>query len=112
MTNNNEVFDQVDFSGQDLSDSYFKSCRFYRCDFSRANLRDAQFEDCAFIEQGAVEGCYFEYSNLRDASFKSCQLSMANFKGADCFGIELRECDLKGANFVQANFTNQISHSV
>lgn len=112
MTNNNEVFDQVDFSGQDLSDSYFKSCRFYRCDFSRANLRDAQFEDCAFIEQGAVEGCHFEYSDLRDASFKYCQLSMANFKGADCFGIEFRECDLKGANFVQASFANQVSHSM
>lgn len=37
---------------------------------------------------------------------------MANFIGANCFGIEFRECDLKGASFVQANFSNQVSHSV
>ncbi|NVJ55430.1 MAG: Qnr family pentapeptide repeat protein [Vibrionaceae bacterium] len=112
MTNTHQVFDQVDFSRQDLSDACFKSCHFYRCDFSRANLRDAQFVDCSFIAQGELEGCHFEYSDLRDASFKSCQLSMANFKGANCFGIEFRECDLKGASFVQANFSNQVSHSV
>jgi fluoroquinolone resistance protein len=37
-------------------------------------------------------------------------LAMCQFTGADCFGIELRKCDLKGANFQRANFANHISH--
>ncbi|OWO71700.1 hypothetical protein B2J71_19330, partial [Vibrio cholerae] len=53
--------------------------------------------DCSFIERGELEGCDFSYSDLRDASFKNCSLSMSYFKGANCFGIEFRECDLKGA---------------
>ena len=109
MTKNNEVFAQVDFSKQQLSESIFKNCKFYKCDFSRANLRDTQFVDCIFVEQGTIEGCHFDYSDLRDASFKNCQLSMSNFTGAKCFGIEFRDCDLKGANFMQASFSNQVS---
>jgi fluoroquinolone resistance protein len=112
MAKNYEEFNQVDFSNQDLSDSYFKGCKFFRCDFSRANLRDARFDDCTFIEQGAIEGCHFEYSDLRDSSFKNCKLSMSNFKGARCFGIEFRHCDLKGANFIQASFSSQISNNM
>ncbi|WP_394246393.1 Qnr family pentapeptide repeat protein [Vibrio profundi] len=107
-----EVFEHHDFSKQDLANANFKRCKFYLCDFSRADLREAKFDDCSFIEQGAIEGCDFEYADLRDASFKDCQLSMANFKGANAFGIELRKCDLKGANFAQVNFVNYISSKV
>jgi fluoroquinolone resistance protein len=112
MAKDYEVFNQVDFSNQDLSDSYFKGCKFFRCNFNRTNLRDAKFDDCVFIEQGAIEGCHFDYSDLRDSSFKNCKLSLSNFKGAKCFGIEFRSCDLKGANFIQASFSNQISNSM
>lgn len=34
---------------------------------------------------------------------------MSSFIGASCLGIEFRSCDLKGTNFVKANFENQIS---
>lgn len=112
MATYNEVFNKVDFSRQDLSESYYEGCKFYCCDFSRTNLRDARFVDCSFIEQGAIEGCHFDYSDLRDVSFKNCRLTMANFKGANGFGAEFRDCDLKGANFLQANFVNQISHQM
>lgn len=107
-----KVFTQQDFSRQDLSDRHFRRCHFYQCDFRHANLRDASFEACHFIEPGAIEGCHFNFADLRDASFKACRLSLANFAGANCFGIEFRECDLKGANFSRSRFYNQISHTV
>ncbi|MEI8593399.1 Qnr family pentapeptide repeat protein [Photobacterium sp. Hal280] len=112
MYQENELFNQVNFSRQDLSEAVFKHCQFYRCDFSRSNLRDAVFENCKFIEPGAIVGCHFDYCDLRDASFKDCQLALANFKGANCFGIEFRDSDLKGANFIQASFVNQVSHQM
>lgn len=37
---------------------------------------------------------------------------MSHFKGANCFGIELRDCDLKGANFSQVSFVNQVSNKM
>ncbi|MGF1698996.1 Qnr family pentapeptide repeat protein [Photobacterium makurazakiensis] len=110
MPKDYEEYHYVDYSNQDLSEAYFNRCKFYRCNFSRTNLRDAQFVDCIFIERGAIEGCYFGYSDLRDASFKNCQLAMSNFSGAKCFGVEFRNCDLKGANFQQAIFSNQVSN--
>jgi fluoroquinolone resistance protein len=33
---------------------------------------------------------------------------MSNFKGAKCFSIEFRDCDLKGADFMQATYSNQV----
>lgn len=112
MATYNEQFRDMDFSRQDLSHAYYEGCQFYSCDFSRANLRDAQFVDCRFIEQGALNGCHFEYSDLRDASFKRCKIALANFKGVNAFGVEFRECDLKGADFELARFSNQINHQL
>lgn len=94
-----KVFQQEDFSRQDLSDSRFRRCRFYQCDFSHCQLQDASFEDCSFIESGAVEGCHFSYADLRDASFKACRLSLANFSGANCFGIEFRSAISRAPTF-------------
>ena len=112
MNRKNEVFEGVNFSHQDMSDSHFEQCKFYNCNFNHTDLSDSHFVDCSFIEQGAVSGCGFEYANLQDASFKDCQLSMVNFKGANCFGAEFRNCDLKGANFLKTSFANKISRQV
>ena len=108
----NQCFENHSFANQNLSHAKFSRCKFYQCDFSRAEMVEAHFENCSFIQQGELEGCDFQYANLHDASFKQCQLSMSQFIGANCFGIEIRECDLKGANFLQARFANQISHNV
>nr|WNL65359.1 Pentapeptide repeat protein [Acinetobacter gerneri] len=112
MEKSKQLYNQVNFSHQDLQEHIFSNCTFIHCNFKRSNLRDTQFINCTFIEQGALEGCDFSYADLRDASFKDCQLSMSHFKGANCFGIELRDCDLKGANFSQVSFVNQVSNKM
>ncbi|CAK1839413.1 hypothetical protein VCRA2122O12_10175 [Vibrio crassostreae] len=110
MDTNNSTYHHHSFAQQDLSELTFTACTFIRCDFRRSNLRDATFINCKFIEQGDIEGCHFDVADLRDASFQNCQLAMANFSNANCYGIELRECDLKGANFTRTNFANQVSN--
>nr|WP_080722737.1 pentapeptide repeat-containing protein [Vibrio vulnificus] len=101
-------FHREDFSNQDLQQAIFDHCHFIECNFDRADLTDSQFIHCRFIEASSIEGCSFRYTKLREASFKHCMMAMAQFTGTDCFGIEFRECDLKGANFSQANFSNRI----
>ncbi|EIV8466630.1 Qnr family pentapeptide repeat protein [Vibrio vulnificus] len=103
-------FHREDFSNQDLQQAIFDHCHFIECSFDRADLTDSQFIHCRFIEASSIEGCSFRYTKLREASFKHCMMAMTQLTGADCFGIEFRECDLKGANFSQANFSNRISH--
>ncbi len=107
-----KIFDNHSFVNSDLSYAKFVKCKFFNCDFSRAEMVETSFEQCNFIEQGELEGCDFHYANLQEASFKNCQLPMSQFVGCNCFGIEFRQCDLKGVNFSQARFANQISHNV
>ena len=107
---NNQTYREHDFSQQNLQDTIFENCHFYQCNFNRTDLRDAKFIDCKFIEAGDRIGCQFNYADLRDASFKQCKLGMANFQGANGFGVEFRECDLQGASFVKTSFVNHISH--
>lgn len=111
MSIKNQIYHQQDFSHQDLQQHVYEGCQFINCCFDRSDLRDAKFINCKFIEAQALEGCSFQYANLKDASFENCMLAMNQFVGAECFGIEFRQCDLKGANFQRANFVNRISHS-
>ncbi|EGA69488.1 hypothetical protein VISI1226_09919 [Vibrio sinaloensis DSM 21326] len=110
MNHNNETFIAHDFSNMDLQQVTFQDCQFYLCRFDRADLRDAKFVRCSFIEPRSLEGCSFQHANLKDVSFLDCNLAMSQFVGADCFGAEFRQCDLKGANFQRANFVNRINH--
>lgn len=110
MTISQKIHQQHDFSTQDLSGQIFTDCHFYGCSFRRADLSDSQFINCRFIEAGSTEGCDFSYANLRDASFKNCKMALINLSGINGFGLELRDCDLKGADFSRASFVNRISH--
>lgn len=105
------TFRDHDFSHQDLQTTVFEQCHFYNCKFDHADLRDAVFLECKFIEVQAITGCSFNYASLQDASFTSCMLAMSTFNGANCLGIEMRKCDMKGVNFFRANFANRVSQS-
>lgn len=110
MQYNKQTFREHDFSKQSLQENTFTDCHFYLCDFTRADLRDTRFINCKFIASGENIGCQFNYADLRDASFKHCKLSMANFQGANGFGMEFRNCDLQGADFSKTSFVNHISN--
>ncbi|MBL4831206.1 MAG: Qnr family pentapeptide repeat protein [Aliivibrio sp.] len=105
----NQTFNDELFAKQSLVDTHYENCQFFRCDFRRADLSDATFKHCKFIEQGEVEGCRFDYAKLKNSSFQHCDLSMAHFNGANCYGIELRNCNLQGADFIRSSFANYIT---
>ena len=104
-----QIFNAEDFSDQDLQDARFENCSFYHCRFNHSDLTDAQFIRCKFIVPGEDEGCDFSYTTLTSASFKHCNLSMALFKGARCYGLELRDSNLQGSDFSRASFANYIT---
>ncbi|NRD75828.1 Qnr family pentapeptide repeat protein [Shewanella sp. VB17] len=115
MQASHRIFKDRNFSEDDLQDAIFEYCEFYRCDFSRADLSDASFIGCKFVDPNPnpecqLNYCRFNYANLTNTSFKQCRLNMALFIGATCFGIEIHECDLQGADFGRASFANHITH--
>lgn len=109
MTISHQTFTDRCIASSPLGDSAFEHCVFVNCDFSRADLADVSFKHCQFTEPGAEIGSSFQYANLQDASFVACKLAMCDFTGANLFGAEFRQCDMKGANFVRAQFANYIS---
>ena len=109
MQASKQIFNGEDFSDQDLQDAHFDHCEFYQCRFNHADLTDATFSHCKFISAGDDVGCDFSYATLTSASFKHCNLSMALFKGARCYAIEFRECNLQGGDFSRASFANYIT---
>lgn len=117
MQARNRVFKDSNFSEDDLQYAIFEHCEFYRCDFSHTNLSDASFIGCKFVDPSDNQDdqfnhCRFNYANLTNTSFKQCHLNMAIFIGAKCFGIEMHECNLQGANFGRASFANHITHKI
>ena len=104
-----QIFNHEDFSDQDLQDARFENCSFYQCRFNHSDLTDAEFINCKFMASGDDIGCDFSYATLTSASFKRCNLSMALFKGARCYSLEVRETNLQGSDFSRASFANYIT---
>ncbi|MFO6284314.1 pentapeptide repeat-containing protein, partial [Pseudomonas aeruginosa] len=50
MEKSKQLYNQVNFSHQDLQEHIFSNCTFIHCNFKRSNLRDTQFINCTFIE--------------------------------------------------------------
>jgi uncharacterized protein YjbI with pentapeptide repeats len=82
-------FDDVDFSGADLSGARFETVSLRNCDFKRADLRDVAFVDC----------------DLRGASLHEAALGDNDFLGSWFAGVtglsvqQIRYVFLKGGTF-------------
>lgn len=79
-------YDGKDFSGasavgQDMSEAFFRGCRFYKADmsnsdFSKSDLSGAGMEGCN------LDGVNFQGANLEGAYFSQTILDAKNLKGA------------------------------
>ena len=105
---NNEYNGKI-FKHDNLEEAVFEGCTFIGCDFSHTKMHSSQFINCQFYDRDSEKGCLFRYADLRDASFKQCKLAMSDFSGANIFGAEFRDSDLKGANFFKASCANIIT---
>lgn len=124
-----QVFENVDFTIDDLSPGDYEGCRFLRCSFAGITLPEIHFSECAF------EGCNLSLvqlpgSTLQDVSFLRCRIAGVHFdacnhtlftaKYDDCllehssfFGMKLKKanftsCILRDADFTGADLTEAV----
>lgn len=109
---NSTICTEQQFAGHALTGNTISECRFINCDFSRADLTETVFKNCHFYDDESQTGCDFAHSVLKEARFIGCDLSLCNFRYADAFGIEIKECRAQGADFRSASFMNKITERV
>ena len=127
-----QEFENLDCSGQDLTDFIFRDCSFVACNFADAKLSKSQWSDCE------LRDCNFSNARLYDArfsdvAFNSCKLagidfttcnqllfsiSLSNssapyciFQGMDLTGCrltdsELLDCVFEGTTLKRVDFRN------
>lgn len=105
----NGIFKEAGFNAANLENVQANNCNFENAGLRFANLNGASFRDSKlkrsygpFID---AKNCNFENADLSGASLFSADLRGANFKGANLRGTSLAFADLRGANFDNADLT-------
>ena len=101
----NEIIQDFNFQGADLSQAVMDNTSFICCDFSGVNLdnasaENAEFNCCRFVETGVnsvnLKGSYITVSNCYDSTFWNC----------DCTDVLFQNCDLTKAEFINCCLAN------
>ena len=95
----NCTFDQVTFGAarMNLSETYFKDCKFSDCNFRIGQLENATFDHC--IHNRTT----FRSANLFQASFTNSKLQKVSFEKARVEGV-----DFTNTKFINADFWGPI----
>ncbi len=90
-----EIFEKVSFSGQEIRHKEFENCVFQQCDFSESNFSSNRFTDCTFA------GCNMAMlplsrSVLNNVTFNDCKLIGVNFSSCEngFFSVSFKKCKL------------------
>ncbi|MDO8953354.1 MAG: pentapeptide repeat-containing protein [Gammaproteobacteria bacterium] len=100
------------FASAEFNELKAYRCQFINCRFSHANFSYALFDSCSFYDVETDTGPDFSYVNLKFAQFLDCDLTQANFKHTELFGITIKGCKVLAGKFEQANFCNRVSPKV
>lgn len=119
-------FDKVDFSGQELYEIEYISCRFINCNFSYTNLSESDFMDCSFdncnFSLVKVKGTGFKNSRFLNSKitgvdfskchdflfsfqFQSCIVDYCSFYGRKLKKTMFQSCSIKETDFSEADLT-------
>lgn len=103
------VFNQIDFSNQDLSGSKFMDCQFDGCNLALANIQHTAFQNVIF-NQTKLSGLQFDTCNPFALSFRfnDCILQHATFFKLTIPKTIFVKSDLTGADFTETNLTESI----
>lgn len=107
-----------EFTGLEIHNSRFRSCRIQSCDFSWASFSDVILEDCDWSGSGLngsfwsrccwidskgvgtdLHGSFFQHTG-----FYGCGFSYANLSGSTLKQVDLEKTDLTGAFFSQCRW--------
>lgn len=96
------------------------SASFSRCDFNGASMRMLKAENAHF-EESHLDKCNLQGLNGRHASFRDCSLSesdlssaylyRASFTGDPIASMDMRGCNLRGANLIQSYIAADLTES-
>jgi len=80
-SNENQVFDKINYAESSLTGKQFTDCNFTNCDFSNCNMAYNTFADCIF------DGCNLAMirlnsTTLNNVVFKNCKVLGVNFSEA------------------------------
>jgi fluoroquinolone resistance protein len=94
MSNENQLFDKIDFASAKLAKGEYENCIFKNCNFYNADLSGYIFRECKF------DGCdlslvKIKHTTLHDISLLNCKL----------LGIQFHECN---SFLFSVNFDNCI----
>lgn len=106
------TFVDVHMQGAVLQGAKFVGCRLARTRFAHADLREAVFEDCSFADDNGHVGAQFAFGRLDEARLRRCDLSFARFERLSAYGLEMDDCNLRGARFTQADFGRSFGRRV
>ncbi len=128
---NNESYEDIIFSGirrdegHEIIDTDFYNCTFQNCNFFENSFLGCMFENCAFencdlalvsVKSTSFRNVKFIDTKLSgiqwadaafplDINFKRCLLNYSGFIGVDLRNTNIIECQLKEADFSEANLS-------
>jgi len=116
------IFDNVSFKQSEISNSYFRNCRFIHCDFtgatiSASNLRGAHFEGCDFrystwedtiLDDNFLDKCLPSEENLARDLVRSLRVNFAQIGNYEAVNKSASiEVSLTGAHLFNAAYSRQ-----
>lgn len=81
VSNENQVFDKINYAESSLTGKQFADCTFSNCDFSNCNMAYNTFVDCIF---------------------NGCNLSMIRLNSTTLNNVLFKNCKVLGVNFSEA----------
>jgi uncharacterized protein YjbI with pentapeptide repeats len=115
------LFDRADFSGSILKrnnfiNATFNGCQFMETDLSESNFVNPVFNDCC-LDRAILSSVNFVTAKTHNITFRKasmknvrfvagCTLAGAIFIGAEANQANLRDCDLRNADFSTAHLEN------
>jgi fluoroquinolone resistance protein len=111
------VFEDCTIIGGRLSNTVLEGARFRQCQLvgfrlSHVEARDAVFENCVLTDAKAHKGVAVAFSRFEQARFVQCDLSFSEWDRSDLHGVEMEDCNLRGARLEKTAFSKQIGKKV
>jgi fluoroquinolone resistance protein len=88
-----------------FSDCVFENCEFENCDLASALIKRTSFRGVNFIDTKLTGIQWADATLPLDVNFKRCLLNYSSFIDVDLRNTEMIECQLKEADFTEANMS-------
>ncbi len=99
------VFKNCKFFKSSFFYCIFENCQFENCDLSLSVMRSTSFRDVRFSDTKLSGIQWADAAIPLDVGFYRCLLNYSGFIGVDLTNTEIIECQLKDADFSEANLS-------